>query len=69
MLSVTVCTVGYIFLFRGDQFFVDFVSFLSMIICEALYTVNRERFVGLNFHGFHGFRDNASLFKSCGLFY
>ena len=38
MLSVTVCTVGYICLFHGDQIFVDFVSFLSMIIYEVLYT-------------------------------
>ena len=38
MLSVTVCTVGYVCLFCGDQIFVDFVSFLSMIIYEVLYT-------------------------------
>ena len=38
VLSVTVCTVGYICLFCGDQIFVDFVSFLSMIIYEILYT-------------------------------
>ena len=37
VLSVTVCTVAYVCLFRGDQIFVDFVSFLSMIIYEALY--------------------------------
>ena len=38
VLSVTVCTVGYVCSFRGDQIFVDFASFLSMIIYEALYT-------------------------------
>ena len=38
VLSVTVCTVGYICLFYGDQIFVDLVSFLSMIIYEVLYT-------------------------------
>ena len=38
VLSVTVCTVGYICVFRGDQIVVDFVSFLSMIIYEVLYT-------------------------------
>ena len=38
VLSATVCTVGYICLFRGGQFFVDFVSFLSLIIYEVLYT-------------------------------
>ena len=32
VLSVTVCTIGYVCLFRGGQIFVDFVSFLSMII-------------------------------------
>ena len=32
--SVTVCTVGYVCLFCGDQIFVYFVSFLSMIIYE-----------------------------------
>ena len=36
VLSVKVCTVGYICLFSGDQIFVDFVSFLSMIIYEIL---------------------------------
>ena len=35
---VTVCNAGYICSFRGDQIFVDFVSFLSMIIYEVLYT-------------------------------
>ena len=35
VLSITVCTVGYIFVqFVADQMFVDFVSFLSMIIYE-----------------------------------
>ena len=38
VLSVTVYTAGYICLFRGDQIFMDFVSFLSMIIYEVLYT-------------------------------
>ena len=38
VLSVTVCTVGYVCLFCGDQIFVYFVSFLSMIIYEVLYT-------------------------------
>ena len=38
VLSVTVHTVGYFCLFRGDQIFMDFVRFLSMIIYEALYT-------------------------------
>ena len=37
VLSVTVCIVGYICLFRGDQIFVGFVTFLSMIIYEVLY--------------------------------
>ena len=37
VLSVTVCTVGYVCLFHGDHTFVDFVSFLSMIIYEVLY--------------------------------
>ena len=38
VLSVTVCTVGYVCSFHGDQIFMDFVSFLSMIIYEVLYT-------------------------------
>ena len=38
VLSVTVCTVGHVCLFCGDQIFVHFVSFLSMIIYEVLYT-------------------------------
>ena len=38
VLSVTVCTVGYVCSFCGDQIFVDFVSFLFMIIYEVLYT-------------------------------
>ena len=37
VLSVTVCTVGYVCLFSGDQIFVYFVNFLSMIIYEVLY--------------------------------
>ena len=36
--SITVCTVGYVCLFCGDQIFVYFISFLSMIIYEILYT-------------------------------
>ena len=39
VLSVTVCTVGYVCLFRRDQIFMDFVSFLSMIIYKVLYNV------------------------------
>ena len=39
MLSVTVCTVGYICLSCGYQICVDFVSLLSMIIYEVLYTL------------------------------
>ena len=35
---VTVCTVGYFCSFCGDQIFVDFISFLSMIVYEVLYT-------------------------------
>ena len=35
---VTACTVGYVCSFRGDQIFLDFVSFLSMITYEVLYT-------------------------------
>ena len=31
VLSVTVCTVGYVCSFCGDQIFVDFVTFLSII--------------------------------------
>ena len=38
VLLVTICTVGYICLFHGDQIFMYFVSFLSMIIFEVLYT-------------------------------
>ena len=38
VLSVTVYTVGYVCL-RRIQFFVDFVSFLSMIIYEVLYSL------------------------------
>ena len=37
VLSVTICTVGYVCLFHKDQIFMDFVSFLSMIIYEVLY--------------------------------
>ena len=38
VLLVTVCTVGYVCSFCGDQIFMDFVSFLSMIIYKILYT-------------------------------
>ena len=38
VLSVTVYIVEYICLFREDQIFMHFVSFLSMVIYEALYT-------------------------------
>ena len=38
LLSVTIGTVGYVYSFHGNQIFVDFVSFLSMIIDEVLYT-------------------------------
>ena len=40
VLSVTVCTIGYVCLFHRDQVFVDFVGFLSMIIYEVLYTLS-----------------------------
>ena len=40
VLSVTVCTVGYVCLFCGDQIFMDFVSFSFMIIYEVLYTLS-----------------------------
>ena len=36
VLSVTVCTVGYVCLICGDQIFMDFISFLSIIIYEVL---------------------------------
>ena len=39
VLSVIVCTVGYVCLLRRVQIFVDFVSFLSMIIYEVLYSL------------------------------
>ena len=40
VLSVTVCTVGYVCSFRRKHIFVDFVSFLSMIIYEVLYALS-----------------------------
>ena len=42
VLSVTVCTVGYIcLLFRRDQIFVDFVQFLIHDnFCRVLYTLS-----------------------------
>ena len=33
------CTVGYVCVFSGDHVFMYFVSFLSMIIFEVLYTL------------------------------
>ena len=39
VLSVTVCTVGYVCLLCRDQIFVDFISFLPMIIYEVLYSL------------------------------
>ena len=38
VLSIIVCTIGYVCIFCGDQVFVYFVTFLSMIIYEVLYT-------------------------------
>ena len=38
VLSVTVYTVWYVCSFFGDQIFMDFVSFLSMVINEVLNT-------------------------------
>ena len=35
VLSVTVCTVGYVCSFRKDYIFMDIVSFLSMIIYKV----------------------------------
>ena len=40
VLSVTVSTVGYVCSFLRDQIFEDFISFLSMIIYEVLYTLS-----------------------------
>ena len=39
VLSVTVCTVGYVCSFHRDQIFVDFVSFLSMIINKLSFYI------------------------------
>ena len=39
VLSVTVCAVGYVCLLHRVQISVDFVSFLSMIIYEVLYSL------------------------------
>ena len=39
VLSVTVCTVEYVCLLRRVQIFMDFDSFLSMIIYEVLYSL------------------------------
>ena len=38
--SVTVYIAGYVCLLCRDQIFMDFVSFLSMIIYEVLYTLS-----------------------------
>ena len=35
VLSVIVCTVGYVCSFCGDQIFIDFVSFLPVVIYEV----------------------------------
>ena len=40
VLSVTICTVGYACSFRRGQIFMEFVSLLSMIIYEVLYTLS-----------------------------
>ena len=40
VLSVTVCTVGYVYSFCSDEIFVDFVSFLSTITYEVLYALS-----------------------------
>ena len=37
VLSVIFCTIGYVCSFRGGQIVVDFVSFLSMIICDRIW--------------------------------
>ena len=39
VLSVTVCTVGYVCLFCEDQIFMAFVSFLSMVFYEVIYVM------------------------------
>ena len=46
VLSVTICTVGYVCSFLRDQIFADFVSFkfLSMIIYEVLYILSYLRY-------------------------
>ena len=40
VLLVTICTVGYVCLFRRHQTFVNFISFLSMIIYEVVYILS-----------------------------
>ena len=40
VLSVIAYTVGYVCLFCGDQIFVYFVGFLSMMIYKGLFTVH-----------------------------
>ena len=39
VLSITVFTVGYVCLIRRVQIFVDFVSFLFMIIYKVFYSL------------------------------
>ena len=34
---VSVCNIGHVCSFCGDQIFMDFISFLSVIIYEVLY--------------------------------
>ena len=53
MLSVTVCTIGYVCLFRGDQIFVDIV------------TVNGERFAGLNVRVFNTIEVFVEILLRC----
>ena len=53
VLSVTVCTIGYVCLFRGDQIFVDFV------------TADGERFAGLNVRIFNPIEVFADILLHC----
>ena len=39
---VRVCNVGYVCSFRGDQIFVNFVSFLSMLIVCISYNTGKS---------------------------
>ena len=48
---VTICNVGYVCSFHGDQIFVDFVSFLSMIIfIHFIYDVKGIIFAAPGFY-------------------